>query len=164
MEKEDMTKEEIEKLPYRNSVSCVVYKGSKFLLVQLIDWPDDWWKFPQGGMEDNESEEAAAQRELLEEIGTDKFKIVGHASHRHKYDWTMDSIEKAGFRWRGQIQRFLLVEFFGTSEDIQINQNEVQRYKWAGPTETLKSIDIDDSLFVNYRRAIEIVLEEFGMN
>lgn len=160
---EDMKREEIEKLPYRNNVSCVVFKGDRFLLVQLIGWPDNWWKFPQGGVEDREPEEMVVRRELLEEIGTNKIRVVGQALHQHKYNWTMDSIKKAGFRWRGQIQRFMLVEFLGDDEDIQINQDEVQRHKWAGLQETLESIDVDHPLFVNYRQAIERVLGEFGM-
>ena len=36
-------------LPYRKNVSCILFKDDKYLLVQLADWEENWWKFPQGG-------------------------------------------------------------------------------------------------------------------
>lgn len=158
-----MGKKEIDQLPYRDSVSCLVYKGGKFLLVQLVGWPEDWWKFPQGGIEKGESEEIAAKRELQEEMGTDRFIIKQQANHRHQYEWTLDSVKKAGFKWRGQVQRFLLVEFVGDDNDLAINQNEVYNYKWGNAEETLKAVDIDHPLFLNYQKAIKTVFAEFGI-
>jgi 8-oxo-dGTP pyrophosphatase MutT (NUDIX family) len=37
-------------LPYRDNVACIVFKGDEFLLVQLHLWEPNWWKFPQGGI------------------------------------------------------------------------------------------------------------------
>lgn len=163
MGQERMTREKIKKLPYRNNVSCIVFRQKRFLLVQLAGWPDNWWKFPQGGMEENESEESAARRELFEELGSENFRIVAKSSHIHQYDWPEDSIKKAGYRWRGQSLRFLLVEHLGTDEEIQINRDEVQQYKWTELKDLFKNIDHDNPLFVNYKNVIEKVLLEFGM-
>lgn len=49
-----MDKLKVANLPYRNNVSCIVFRGDKFLVVQLNDWPENWWKFPQGGIEQDE--------------------------------------------------------------------------------------------------------------
>lgn len=158
-----MTQEEIEKLPYRNNVGCIVYREKQFLLVQLVGWPKNWWKFPQGGMEEGESEETAAQRELLEELGLDNFRVIAKSSHILQYDWPEDSIKKAGYRWRGQRQRFLLVEYLGTDEEMRINRKEVQRYKWTELQNLFKSIDHNSPLFTNYKKVIEKALLEFEM-
>lgn len=163
MRQERIMSEEAKKLPYRNNVSCIVFKGSQFLLVQLVGWPRSWWKFPQGGMEKGESEKTAAQRELKEELGTQSFRIVGTSSHAHQYDWPEDSIKRAGYRWRGQIQRFVLAEHTGSNEEIGINKEEIQDYKWVDPEELFKSIDHDSPLFTNYKDTVEKVLREFKM-
>ena len=153
----------ISKLPYRDNISCVVFKEKNFLLVQRVGWPDNWWKFSQGGIDEGESEENAARRELLEELGSKKFKIIAKSNYTNRYDWTDDSVKLAGYRWRGQIQKFFLVEFLGTDKDIKINKNEIQRYKWVGFKNLLASINQDNKNFSNYRNTIKKILQEFKM-
>lgn len=158
-----MSSLDISKLPYRDSVSCVIFKGNKFLLVQLIGWPDNWWKFPQGGIKEGESEKEAVRRELLEELGSENFKIIAKSSHTNKYDWSDFALKLAGYRWRGQIQKFFLVEYLGTNKEIKINKKEVQQYKWAGLNDLFASIDHKDKIFTNYKNTIEKVLKEFNL-
>lgn len=153
----------VSKLPYRNNISCVIFKEKSFLLVQRVGWPNNWWKFPQGGIDKGESEENAARRELLEELCSEKFKIVAKSTYTNQYDWTDDSVKLASYRWRGQIQKFFLVEFFGTDKDIKINKNEIQQYKWVGLKDILVSIDQDNKNFSNYKNTIEKILREFKM-
>lgn len=164
MKQERMMQEEIEKLPYRNNVGFIVYNREKqFLLVQLVEWPKNWWKFPQGGMEEGESEETTAQRELSEELELNNYRIIAKSTHILQYDWPEDSIKKAGSRWRGQIQRFLLVEYLGTGEEIRINRDEVQQYKWTELQDLFESINHNNPLFKNYKKVIKKVLWEFEM-
>lgn len=148
-------------LPYRNNVSCVVFRGEMYLLVQKVGWPKNFWKFPQGGIEEDESNEEAVKRELAEELGTNKYKIAGVSRYLNKYDWSEDSVKLAGFRWRGQIQKFYLVEYLGSDEDIKLDKKEHQNYKWVNIEELLKSIDHDHKDFTNYKDSIEKVLKEF---
>lgn len=152
----------IEELPYRDNVAGIVFKGDKFLLVQLKGWPENFWKFPQGGMHENEAEEAAVKRELFEELGVKNFKIIGKSVHTNKYDWPLDSIEKAGFRWRGQFQRFFLVEFLGEEKDIIPDKVELQDYQWVAKDKISVMIDHNHPLFTNYKKVIEEVLTEFS--
>jgi len=151
----------IDKLPYRNNVSCVTVKADKFLLIQNNDWLKNWWKFPQGGVEEEETLEEAASRELQEELGSDKFRIIGRSTKINQYDWNDESLKLAGYRWRGQIQKFLLVEFFGTYKDIKINLKEIRQYKWVTIGELWSNIDHEDKNFTNYKSTIERVLREF---
>jgi putative (di)nucleoside polyphosphate hydrolase len=148
-------------LPYRDNVASVVFKGNKFLLVQLKGWPENFWKFPQGGMNVGEQEEGAVLRELSEELGTTNFKIIGKSVYTNKYDWPIDSIEKAGFRWKGQFQRFFVVEFLGDESEVNFDRNEIQACKWVKKDEIFGHIDHDHKLFVNYKNTIEKVLSEF---
>lgn len=154
-----MRKKNISCLPYRNNVSCVVFKNKKFLLVQLLEWPNNFWKFPQGGIEENENEEEAVKRELFEELNIKKYKIVGLSSHKHKYDWDENSLKITNYKWRGQKQKFYVIEYLGKDKEIQIDQKEVRDYKWVDKKECLKSID--NFLFQNYKKTIEKILEEF---
>lgn len=148
-------------LPYRNNVSCVVFKKKKFLLVQQISWPDNFWKFPQGGIDDDESEEVAAHRELLEELSTDKFKFIAKSKHINQYDWTDDAVKLAGNKWRGQIQKFFLVEYLGNDQDIKINEDEIKKYKWVGLKDLFLHIDSDNKNFKHYKNTIEKIISEF---
>ena len=50
-----MEAKKIQNLPYRDNVCCIVFKGKRFLLVQNLGFKDNWWKFPQGGIEKNET-------------------------------------------------------------------------------------------------------------
>jgi len=149
------------KLPYRKGVACIVFQKQRFLLVQKPEWPNHYWKFPQGGMNDGESELDTARRELIEEIGTDKFKIYGLSTYTNQYDWDEQSIKLAGFRWRSQIQKFVVVEFLGTEEDIKIDKKELKNYKWVELEELQNHVDHKFPLFTGYWKTIRKILEEY---
>lgn len=154
---------DISRLPYRKNVSCIVFKENKFLVVQLNDWLENWWKFPQGGIEKDETEEEAAKRELFEELGTNKFKFHGKSKYTNQYDWPDLTIEETGFRWRGQFQKFFLVEFLGDDSDINIDPEEVRKYKWVGRHELFDHIYHDDKIFANYKNVVGKILREFDI-
>lgn len=153
----------IGKLPYRKNVAGIVIKNDLYLLLQRIDWPDNYWKFPQGGVGENETEKDALKRELIEEIGTDKFKIIGKSVNTNQYDWNDYSIKKADFKWRGQSQTFFFVEFLGNDIDINIDKNDIKKYMWVKKEELKKYIDHNDKNFANYFLTIEKILKEFGL-
>lgn len=153
----------INNLPYRNNISCIVFKKNKFLLVQLNDWQKKWWKFPQGGMNENETEEAAAKRELREELGSDKFRIITKSIYTNQYDWPDEIIKAVKYRWRGQLQSFFLVEFYGKETEIIIDKNEINKYRWVELSDLMPLIDHKEKIFLNYRIIIEKILNEFKL-
>ena len=156
-----MGKINISQLPYRKNISCIVYKDDRYLLVQQVGWPKDFWKFPQGGIEGKENDQETIKRELNEELGMVKYRIVGVSKQLNKYDWPEDSVKLAGFRWQGQIQKFYLIEYLGDDNEIKLDKKEHQNYKWVDKAELIKSIDHDHKNFTNYKNSIEKVLIEY---
>lgn len=157
-----MVSNDVSHLPYRNNVSCVLFREDKYLLVQLNDWPEHWWKFPQGRIHKGESEKEAIHRELQEELGISKINIIKKSFRTNKYDWSPDSVKLAGYRWRGQIQKFYLVEYLGNDDEIVINKDELNQYRWVEFKNLFEHIDHNHQNFSNYKRMIEKVLIEFG--
>ena len=60
----------------RQAISAVVFKKNKFLMISGKGWPKNSWAFPQGGINEDEKPIQAVIRELLEEFGTDQFRII----------------------------------------------------------------------------------------
>ena len=145
------------KLPYRKNIGALIFKGDKYLLVQKIDWPDNFWKLPQGGIDDDEKKETAILRELNEELGTDKFNIIKHFPFTRQYDWDEENLKFANFRWRGQKQSFYLIEFVG--DEINLNLKESKNYCWVTKDKLLKLIDIKHPLFKGYKKLVEKLLK-----
>jgi len=149
------------KLPYRKNVACIVFQGRRFLLVQKPEWPNHCWKFPQGGINEKESEFEAAKREVIEEIGTDKFKIHGLSVHTNQYDWDNPSIKLANFRWRGQKQKFVLVEFLGSNKDLKIDYKEIKAHKWIDFDDLQLHVNHSHPSFTGYWKTLKNVIKEF---
>ncbi len=153
---------EYAKLPYRKNISLITFKENRFLLVNRINWPVDFWKFAQGGINDDEDIFEAGKREFFEEIGSKKIKIIGLSKFENKYDWSDNHIEEHNNKWRGQDQRFLLIEFLGDDADIKIDPKELKDYKWVSKEDILSySKDLNHKLFCNYNGVIEKIFEEF---
>jgi len=137
-------KTEYVSLPYRPNVCLITFQKNKFLLVNLSDWPEDWWKFPQ--------------------IGTDKIRVLGISKYTNQYDWIDKFIEFKQKKYRGQFQHFVIVEFIGKEQDIKIDPKEIKKYRWAGKAEIVDiSEDKQHMLFQNYNQLIPKILKEFNI-
>lgn len=152
----------IKNLPYRKNVSCILFKGDKYLLVQLADWEENWWKFPQGGMEVGETEKDAIKRELFEELSIPNFKIIAKSKHTNMYDWPEEIVIKRGLKWRGQSQVFYLVEYLGNESDIKISDShEVRKFQWVTKTELFDLVGQRGKIFFGYREVVGKIFWEF---
>ena len=99
----------------------------------------DAWQFPQGGINDGETPEAAVMRELHEEIGVEEsaVKILGQTNGWLKYDLPLHmrrNNSTPGFV--GQKQKWFLMRFLGEDADININTEEPEfsAWKWIAPS------------------------------
>ena len=62
---------------YRKCVGMMVLNANKEILVgRRLDHPSGYWQMPQGGIDENENPKDAVWREMMEEIGTNKAKLI----------------------------------------------------------------------------------------
>ncbi|WP_170360566.1 RNA pyrophosphohydrolase [Ruegeria arenilitoris] len=157
-----MTPEQIAKLPYRPCVGLMLMNDQGQIFVgQRNDRFEDAWQMPQGGVDEGESPRAAALRELQEEIGVtpDLVEIVAETDGWLPYDLPHDIVPKIWKgHYRGQEQKWFLLRFLGTDDqiDIETDHPEFTRWKWQDPERLIAEI-------VPFKREVyERVMEAFG--
>lgn len=120
--------------PYRRGVGIVLLDArGRVFVAQRIDTKEIAWQMPQGGIDDGETPRQAAVRELHEEIGTDKARIVGVTRAWLTYDLPPDLQSKVWKgKYRGQKQKWFLMRFTGTDADINLETDhpEFSTWKW----------------------------------
>lgn len=96
------------------------------------------WQMPQGGIDQGETPVAAAWRELLEETGTDRARLLGESAGWLTYDLPPYALQAAfGGRFRGQRQKWFALHFLGTDADFNIDEPvpgvaaEFDAWRWA---------------------------------
>jgi putative (di)nucleoside polyphosphate hydrolase len=146
---------------YRKNVSAVVYKDNKYLVLKLRHCYERWWKFPQGGVDANEDLISAARCELKEELGTDKFKLLGVSKYSNIYDWDDVVIKHNNCDYRGQEQKFVFFVFEGTNNDFCHDDCEIIKYKWITKEEILKYASKPENSFRCYNGVLVKILDEF---
>ncbi|MBU1017360.1 NUDIX domain-containing protein [Patescibacteria group bacterium] len=129
-------------LPYRKGVNAyVIDSQNNFLLVQKKSYGENQWDVSGGGLEEGESMEIGILRELEEELGTHKFKILAKSSKIDKYEWPKEAREngyrKHGKWWRGQKKYQFLVKFIGSKNELKAQKEEIRLIKWV-PYEQLE--------------------------
>ena len=147
-------------LPYRPGVGLMVLSPEGLVFVaRRIDMPAEAWQMPQGGIDEGETPEQAALREFREEVGTDKVEIIAESERWLSYDLPEELLPRLwGGRFRGQNQKWFLVRFTGTDDDIDIatENPEFLDWKWV-ELET-----IPDLIVPFKRRLYEDLVAEFG--
>ncbi len=98
---------------YRPNVAMIIvssnYPDKKEIFIAQRNDLLDIWQFPQGGIDKGEEVEEALFRELEEEIGTSKAKIVAEYPEWISYDFP-DKIAKKMKPYKGQTQRYFLMK------------------------------------------------------
>ena len=119
-------------LPYRPCVGIMLFNDEgKVFVGKRIDQTVEGWQMPQGGIDKGETPRQAAQRELLEEIGTDKAQIVGEMDDWVTYDLPAHLVGVA-FRgkYKGQRQKWFALRFLGDDGDIDLHAHEPEFSAW----------------------------------
>jgi putative (di)nucleoside polyphosphate hydrolase len=123
-------------LEYRSGVGIMlINKHNKVFVGKRIDQTSgfDAWQMPQGGIDPNESPIDAANRELLEEVGIKSAVLVAEHSQWLIYDLPKELIGQVwGGKYRGQKQKWFLMQFTGEDNLININTHtpEFNAWKW----------------------------------
>lgn len=83
---------------YKPTVSAVILDlTNRVLLTHNKDHASEFWKFPQGGVESQESPEEAVRREMKEELNSTSFLILKKCNIEYHYDWPKKVQEEKGF-------------------------------------------------------------------
>lgn len=123
---------------YRLGVGIMlVNREGEVFVARRIDIPGgEAWQMPQGGIDPGESPRRAALRELKEEIGTDKARILGE-SRWLQYDLPAEIAARGvwGGRYRGQKQKWFAMRFLAADDDIDLKtaEPEFDAWKWVKP-------------------------------
>ena len=146
-------------LPYRPSVGMMILDQQNMVFVaKRIDTKIVAWQMPQGGIDIGETPSSAALREMLEEIGTSDGYIVAESKYWYSYDLPKSLIPKLwGGSFRGQKQKWFLIRFMGTNNDINIHTNnpEFSEWRWVSIAEL-------PSIIIPFKRKLyKAVIEEF---
>jgi putative (di)nucleoside polyphosphate hydrolase len=135
----------MEDLPYRPCAGVMLVNADRKVFVgQRLDSVVEAWQMPQGGIDEGESAEDAAIREIGEEtgIGPHHIRIVRRAPDELFYDLPPELMGKLWKgRWRGQRQVWFLARFSGSDADVNIEtpHQEFRAWRWAEP-ETLPDL------------------------
>ena len=155
-----MAKPDGETLGYRRAVGIMLLNGQgEVFVARRIDMPTmAAWQMPQGGIDPGETPRQAALRELKEEIGTDKAEILGKSRTWLKYDVPIELRGGIwGGRYRGQQQKWFVMRFTGSDEDINIatEHPEFDAWQWVAPERL-------PDLIVSFKRQLYLdILAEF---
>ena len=126
---------------YRDNVAAIIINKDKKVLMCEHAWIDGAWQLPQGGVQEGENEEEAIIRELFEELGSKKFKIIKKMDYKIKYKFPYYLKEK--YRSDGQEQRYYLVYFHGDDSEIRFDNQEKPEFKafeWVEYSEPPKKV------------------------
>ncbi|WGR91825.1 RNA pyrophosphohydrolase [Bradyrhizobium sp. ISRA443] len=120
---------------YRLGVGIVLLNTHGEVFVgRRADLKDDAWQMPQGGIDNGETPQQAALRELKEEIGTDKADVLAESRGWFRYEVPAELAPKkwAG-HWKGQRQKWVVMLFRGTDSDINLatKHPEFDAWRWV---------------------------------
>lgn len=142
---------------YRANVAMVVFDArGRVLWARRVGM--NAWQFPQGGINRHESAEAAAFRELREEVGLEPRHVELVAATR---EWLRYDLPKRFIRRRssprciGQKQQWFALRLLGRECDVNLRYGprpEFDAWRWAGYWDPVREV-VDFKQAV-YRRAL----------
>ena len=150
---------------YRHAVSALVVRPVELcspdgcltryeLLVVHKPRINDAWQLPQGGMEEGESLEQAALRELEEETGLKNLTVTRVSEQNYRYDFPPEFLERFQPMNRGQTLSFVLV-LVPRETEIAVDRNEIDSAAWILPEQLPLYLKREE-----YREIVEKVIRE----
>ena len=145
---------------YRIGVGIILLNEEKKVFVgKRIDIKSEAWQMPQGGINKDEKMENAAYRELYEETGIKKAKIILRSKKWFQYNIPLPLKKKLWKgKYLGQKQKWFVMKFKGNEKkDINLNISKAEfcDWKWINLNEL-------ESLIVSFKKEMyKKILKEF---
>lgn len=157
-----LTTRRFAELPYRPCVGiALANRSGQVFAGRRIDSDTLAWQMPQGGIDEGESPQDAALRELREETGVapEMVTVEARMSEWLRYDLPRELAPKLWKgKYRGQEQLWFLMRFRGTDDLISIETEcpEFSEWAWIDLRELVEKI-------VPFKRDVYArVIAEFG--
>ena len=140
---------------FRAGVGAIILnEDGKVLGLERKDIPGAW-QLPQGGLEENETPEQAAKREIREETGIEENDLELLASTPGWLAYELPEEARGKKIGRGQVQRWFLLRFKGPDEAITLgDKKEFKAWKWI-------RMDELTSLVVAFKQPVYQELAEY---
>ncbi|OEY86953.1 RNA pyrophosphohydrolase [Wolbachia pipientis] len=145
---------------YRTGVGIVLFNNQGNIFTGKRFDADLYWQMPQGGIDENESLEQAALRELLEETGIGKVEIITQSKNWLYYDIPKTMVPLSwNNAYLGQQQKWFLMKFLGTDEDVNINYIDNAEFKewcWQSADNVLSNV-------ISFKKELyTLIIKEFS--
>ena len=135
----------------REGIGIFLLNSKKQLWIgKRIDVKNDYWQMPQGGIDNGEDPLTAAYRELEEETSIKNVELIKEIEGTITYELPENLL---GIIWkgkyRGQKQKWFLMRYLGTDEEINIKTDkpEFLDWKWID-LEMITEVVVDFKLHV----------------
>ena len=118
---------------YRIGVGIILLNNKKKVFVgKRIDMKNEAWQMPQGGVIKGEKLEDASYRELYEETGIKKAKIIFKSERWFQYNIPLPLKKKLWKnKYLGQKQKWFVMKFNGNEKkDINLNISKAEFCDW----------------------------------
>lgn len=144
--------------PFRNNVVSIILNKNDEILIIKEKYDKMGYRFPQGGIEKDEKIEQSIFREIREETGFQKLKILGVADKTTFHYWPMEwrgipnYQKKYNQKFCGQKQAIYFLRKNG-EEKFKPEEDEIINHKWVKKEELKKYISPIK------KKILEIVLE-----
>ncbi len=130
------------------SCGCIIIKNNKILLV--YEKRRNFWGLPKGHVEQGESEEETALREVREEVGLD---VEIDKTKRYTLNYIINNeIDKTSVFYIAKPK----------NEDIKIQESEIGNIKWCSFEEAVELLTFEDwkqmlkIAIINYKKGENI--------
>lgn len=141
---------------YRPYVAAIIFTRTKSRdLFLLLRRKQNWkgWEYVKGGLLPGESLKAGLKREIFEETGQKRFKVIAKLAKPVKYEW-QKTYQKDRKKWQGAIQQVYVVELF--SKTIRLDRKEHSGYRWVPAKTALKLLT-----FKEPKKVLKYVLKRY---
>lgn len=142
---------------YRKYVFAVVFLKSGQYKFLVFHRKKNWrgWEFLKGGLFEKENEMKGIRREIKEETGSKKFKVIVKTKHFIKYKWPR-GYRKDHHVFHGANGRVFVVQL--PSKKIKLDREEHDGYRWLDAKQTLKYLS-----HANLKNAFKYVLRNYKL-